>query len=143
MSYKKKNPIFFMLHRIQNSVTRGFSRPLPERNNSQLYLSLAQKSIKKYQQSLREVQARLEEEARAKEAAHDLLINNDRRAHANQVIIAQTRHDLELKTILYCTYSKTSNTHIKRKKKGGCFLEISLYFADKWAFYHKLWYILT
>jgi hypothetical protein len=44
-----------------------------------------QKSIKKYQQSLREVQARLEEETRSKEIAHDALINNERRAHANQV----------------------------------------------------------
>ena len=105
MRYKNKNPIFLCYPDYKICcVTRGFSRTLRERNNSQLYLSLAQKSIKKYQQSLREVQARLEEEARAKEAAHDLLINNDRRAHANQVIIAQTRHDLELKTILYSVY---------------------------------------
>jgi chromosome condensin MukBEF ATPase and DNA-binding subunit MukB len=48
-------------------------------------IMIFQKSIKKYQQSLREAQARLEEEARAKEIAHDMLINNDRRAHANQV----------------------------------------------------------
>jgi hypothetical protein len=33
------------------------------------------------------VQAVLEEEARAKEIAHDALINNERRAHANQVHI--------------------------------------------------------
>mgnify|MGYP001404079025 CR=1 FL=1 len=34
---------------------------------------------------LREVQARYEEECRAKQVAHDNLISADRRAHANQV----------------------------------------------------------
>ena len=33
----------------------------------------------------REVQARYEEECRAKQVAHDNLISADRRAHANQV----------------------------------------------------------
>jgi hypothetical protein len=33
------------------------------------------------------VQVRLEEEGRANEIAHDALINNERRAHANQVHI--------------------------------------------------------
>ncbi len=54
----------------------------------------SQKSIKKYQQSLREVQARLEEESRSKEIAHDALINNERRAHANKVhILRQSLRD--------------------------------------------------
>jgi chromosome condensin MukBEF ATPase and DNA-binding subunit MukB len=52
-----------------------------------MYCFKLQKSIKKYQQSLREVQARLEEESRSKEIAHDALINNERRAHANKVCV--------------------------------------------------------
>jgi len=54
-----------------------------------------QKVIKKYQQSLRETQARFEEEQRAKEAAHDNLINADRRAHANQNALEEARTLLE------------------------------------------------
>ena len=36
--------------------------------------------------TVRETQARYEEEARAKEIAHDNLMAADRRAHANQVL---------------------------------------------------------
>ena len=55
----------------------------------------SQKSIKKYQQSLREVQARYEEETRAKEIAHDNLLVADRRAHANQNALEEARTLLE------------------------------------------------
>merc|ERR1719305_1467531 len=54
-----------------------------------------QRSIKKYQQSLREVQARYEEECRAKQIAHDNLISADRRAHANQNGLEEARTLLE------------------------------------------------
>jgi len=54
-----------------------------------------QRSIKKYQQSLREVQARYEEECRAKQVAHDNLISADRRAHANQNGLEEARTLLE------------------------------------------------
>merc|ERR1719432_450359 len=43
-----------------------------------------QKVIKKYQLSLRDVQVKLEDAQRAKDIAHDNLINADRKAHANQ-----------------------------------------------------------
>ena len=54
-----------------------------------------QKTIKKYQQSLRDAQARFEEEQRAKEVAHDNLIGADRRAHANQNALEEARTLLE------------------------------------------------
>jgi hypothetical protein len=57
--------------------------------------SETQKTIKKYQQGLREAQARYEEEQRAKEIAHDNLINADRRAHANQNALEEARTLLE------------------------------------------------
>merc|ERR1711978_681818 len=43
-----------------------------------------QRVIKNYQHSLREAQAKLEEQQRAKEVAHDELINADHRANSNQ-----------------------------------------------------------
>merc|ERR1719334_1963206 len=55
----------------------------------------SQKTIKKYTQSLREVQARLEEESHAKEVAHDNLLLADRRAHANQNALEEARTLLE------------------------------------------------
>merc|ERR1719334_1872961 len=55
----------------------------------------SQKTIKKYTQSLREVQARLEEESHAKEVAHDNLLLADRKAHANQNALEEARTLLE------------------------------------------------
>ena len=54
-----------------------------------------QKAIKKYQQQIRDSQGRLEDEQRAKEAARDLLINADRRAHALQNSLEEARTLLE------------------------------------------------
>merc|ERR1712088_1055875 len=54
-----------------------------------------QKSIKKYHESLRLAQAKLEDEQRAKEVAHDNLIAADRKAHANQNALEEARTLLE------------------------------------------------
>merc|ERR1711973_1058969 len=54
-----------------------------------------QKTIKKYQQTLRDTQARLEDAQRAKEVAHDNLILADRKAHANQNALEEARTLLE------------------------------------------------
>merc|ERR1711978_256312 len=54
-----------------------------------------QKTIKKYQHSLRESQTKLEDEQRAKELAHDHLIAADRKAHANQNALEEARTLLE------------------------------------------------
>merc|ERR1712211_188120 len=50
----------------------------------------SQKNIKKIQLRLREIQARYEEESRAKEIARDNLLAADRRAHANENLGDQT-----------------------------------------------------
>jgi len=55
----------------------------------------SQKNIKRYQQSLREVQVRFEEETRGKQVAHDNLLAADRRAHANQNALEEARTLLE------------------------------------------------
>merc|ERR1712025_340764 len=55
----------------------------------------SQRAIKNYQMSLREAQAKLEEQARAKEHAHDELINADRRANSNQNALEEARTLLE------------------------------------------------
>merc|ERR1712158_272141 len=54
-----------------------------------------QRTIKNYQMSLREAQAKLEERARAKELAHDELINADRKANSNQNALEEARTLLE------------------------------------------------
>merc|ERR1711910_219731 len=55
----------------------------------------SQKNIKMIQQRLREVQARFEEETRAKAAAQDNLIAADRRCNANQNALEEARTLLE------------------------------------------------
>merc|ERR1711970_1417557 len=55
----------------------------------------SQKSIKMIQQRLREVQARFEEESRAKAVAQDNLIAADRRCNANQNALEEARTLLE------------------------------------------------
>ena len=64
----------------------------------------------------REVQARYEEECRAKQVAHDNLISADRRAHANQVaggsytskvFLSQNWTELIDKLLQFCTTVKT------------------------------------
>merc|ERR1719397_2342445 len=54
-----------------------------------------QGTIKKCHDRLREVQARLEDEQRGKEIAHDNLIAADRKAHANQNALEEARTLLE------------------------------------------------
>merc|ERR1712156_656672 len=54
-----------------------------------------QRVIKNYQHSLREAQSKLEEQQRAKEVAHDELINADRRASSNQNALEESRTLLE------------------------------------------------
>merc|ERR1712051_866659 len=54
-----------------------------------------QKNIKKYHDSIRDAQAKLEDEQRAKEVAHDHLIAADRKAHANQNALEEARTLLE------------------------------------------------
>merc|ERR1719412_2152695 len=54
-----------------------------------------QKSIKKYNQQIRDVQAKLEEEQRGKEVARDLLVAADRKAHAMQNALEEARTLLE------------------------------------------------
>merc|ERR1712126_696173 len=55
----------------------------------------SQKNIKQIQLRLREIQARYEDEARAKEVARDNLLAADRRAHANQNALEEARTLLE------------------------------------------------
>merc|ERR1712079_292492 len=54
-----------------------------------------QKAIKKYQHQIREAQAKLEDEQRAKEAARDALVGAERRAHAMQNALEEARTLLE------------------------------------------------
>jgi myosin heavy chain 6/7 len=54
-----------------------------------------QRTIKSYQLSLREAQAKLESEQIAKESAHDALINADRKANSNQNALEEARTLLE------------------------------------------------
>merc|ERR1712038_1284579 len=54
-----------------------------------------QRTIKTYQNSLREAQAKLEEQQRAKQVAHDDLINAERRANSNQNALEESRTLLE------------------------------------------------
>jgi len=54
-----------------------------------------QRTIKTYQLSLREAQVKLEEQQRAKEIAHDNLINADRKANSNQNALEESRTLLE------------------------------------------------
>ena len=54
-----------------------------------------QKTIKKYNQQIRDIQAKLEEEQRGKEAARDLLVAADRKAHAMQNALEEARTLLE------------------------------------------------
>merc|ERR1719432_384893 len=55
----------------------------------------SQKSIKMIQNRLRDVQAKLEDENRGKEIARDALMSADRRAHANQNALEESRTLLE------------------------------------------------
>merc|ERR1711862_196835 len=54
-----------------------------------------QKNIKKYQQQIREAQAKLEDEQRAKEVARDALVAGERKAHAMQNALEEARTLLE------------------------------------------------
>merc|ERR1712012_998419 len=54
-----------------------------------------QRSIKNYQLQLREAQTKLEDQQRAKEVAHDELINAERRANTNQNALEEARTLLE------------------------------------------------
>merc|ERR1712152_55006 len=54
-----------------------------------------QRTIKNYQLSLRETQAKLEDQQRAKEHAHDELINAERKANSNQNALEEARTLLE------------------------------------------------
>ena len=54
-----------------------------------------QKNIKRYHEQIRQSQARLEDEQRAKEVARDNLINADRRAHSAQNALEEARTLLE------------------------------------------------
>merc|ERR1712051_515303 len=54
-----------------------------------------QRTIKSYQNSLREAQSKLEEQARAKELAHDEFINAERKANSNQNALEEARTLLE------------------------------------------------
>jgi len=54
-----------------------------------------QRTIKNYQLSLREAQVKLEDQQRAKEIAHDDLINADRKANSNQNALEESRTLLE------------------------------------------------
>merc|ERR1711879_791647 len=54
-----------------------------------------QKTIKKYQQQIREAQSKLEDEQRAKEVARDALVAGERKAHAMQNALEEARTLLE------------------------------------------------
>ena len=55
----------------------------------------SQRAIKVVGQKIREAQARMEEESRAKSAAQDNLLSADRRCHANQNALEEARTLLE------------------------------------------------
>merc|ERR1712110_159790 len=55
----------------------------------------AQKSIKKYQQQIRDSQSKLEYEQRAKAAGRDMLVAADRKAHSMQNALEEARTLLE------------------------------------------------
>merc|ERR1712036_138188 len=55
-----------------------------------------QKSIKKYQQQIRDAQAKLEDESRGKAIGHDHLVAADRKAHAMQNALEESRSLLEI-----------------------------------------------
>merc|ERR1739844_834012 len=55
-----------------------------------------QKSIKKYQAQIRDAQTKLEEEARGKAIGHDQLVAADRKAHAMQNALEESRSLLEI-----------------------------------------------
>merc|ERR1712096_476672 len=55
-----------------------------------------QKSIKKYQIQIRDAQVKLEDESRAKGLGHDQLVSADRRAHAMQNALEESRSLLEI-----------------------------------------------
>ena len=54
-----------------------------------------QKSLKKYQGQIREIQVKLEEEVSVKAAARDALVTAERRANANQNALEEARTLLE------------------------------------------------
>merc|ERR1712038_10710 len=54
-----------------------------------------QRSIKTYQLQLREAQAKLEDQQRSKEIAHDELINAERKANSNQNALEEARRMVE------------------------------------------------
>merc|ERR1712019_80437 len=54
-----------------------------------------QRTIKNYQNQLREAQAKLEDQQRAKQVAYDEFISADRRANANQNALEESRTLLE------------------------------------------------
>merc|ERR1719338_86483 len=54
-----------------------------------------QRTIKSYQLNLREAQAKLEDQQRSKEVAHDELINAERKANSNQNALEESRTLLE------------------------------------------------
>merc|ERR1711988_346272 len=54
-----------------------------------------QRTIKSYQLNLREAQAKLEDQQRSKEVAHDELINAERKANSNQNALEEARTLLE------------------------------------------------
>ena len=58
-------------------------------------MSESQRNIQRLQQSIREVQAKLEDEMRAKAVAQDNLISADRRANANKNSLEEARTLLE------------------------------------------------
>merc|ERR1719192_484947 len=55
-----------------------------------------QKAIKKYQTQIRDAQTKLEEEARGKAIGHDQLVAADRKAHAMQNALEESRSLLEI-----------------------------------------------
>jgi len=55
-----------------------------------------QKAIKKYQQQIRDAQSKLEDESRGKAIGHDQLVAADRKAHAMQNALEESRSLLEI-----------------------------------------------
>merc|ERR1712080_124249 len=55
-----------------------------------------QKAIKKYQQQIRDAQTKLEDESRGKAIGHDQLVAADRKAHAMQNALEESRSLLEI-----------------------------------------------
>merc|ERR1712223_444381 len=72
--------------------------------------SETQRTIKNYQMSLREAQAKLEEQARAKELAHDELINADRARRMVEQELADTNETLSDQT---CTNQAIQGAKMK------------------------------